>query len=67
MASGLSVASGPEVTRENKLNAMFGGKGGGMSLPKGSAGIGGRAVGGLTLFDNLGLWILKHPKKNQKI
>lgn len=49
--------SGPkaESPDENKLNAMFGGKGGGRSLPKGSAGLG-TAIGGLTALGAMGLF-----------
>ena len=48
--------SGPkaESPDENKLNAMFGGKGG-RSMPKGSAGVG-TAVGGLTALGALGFF-----------
>ena len=59
--------SGPkaESPDENKLNAMFGGKGGGRSLPKGSAGIG-AAVGGLTALGAMGLFDTETSEERAK-
>ncbi len=59
--------SGPkaESPDENKLNAMFGGKGGGRSLPKGSGGIG-AAVGGLTALGAMGLFDTETSEERAK-
>ena len=54
-----------ESPDENKLNAMFGGKGGGRSLPVGSAGLG-TAVGGLAALGAMGMFDTETSEKRAK-